>query len=65
MSNKMKTKRALAKRFKVTASGKVVRFSQNHNHLAHNKTQNQKRRLRKATLMSRADERRLKRLITK
>ena len=38
---KMKTKRALAKRVKVTGSGKLKRWSAYTSHLSHNKSQKQ------------------------
>ena len=44
---KMKTKRALAKRIKVTGSGKVTRHHAYVSHLAPHKTHKQKRHLRK------------------
>ncbi|MCQ2747936.1 MAG: 50S ribosomal protein L35 [Mycoplasmoidaceae bacterium] len=48
---KAKTKRAVAKRLSRTASGKLKRKHAFRSHLAHNKTQKQKRQLRKdATL---------------
>lgn len=47
---KMKTKRATAKRFKVTASGKLVRHHAFHSHILTTKSTKQKRRLRKATV---------------
>lgn len=48
---KHKTKKAFAKRVKVTASGKVVRKHSNRSHLAHNKSTKQKRHLRKDAVM--------------
>ena len=45
----MKTKRALAKRIKVTGSGKVTRHHAYVSHLAPHKTHKQKRHLRKST----------------
>lgn len=39
-----KTRRAIAKRFKITANGKVIRRSANRRHLLRNKTVKQKRR---------------------
>ncbi len=50
---KMKTKRSTAKRFKVTATGKLVRHHAYHSHILTHKTTKQKRRLRKAIV---ADE---------
>ena len=47
---KMKTKRSTAKRFKVTATGKLVRHHAYHSHILTHKTTKQKRRLRKAVV---------------
>lgn len=44
---KMKTKRAAAKRFKVTKSGKILRAKTRHSHLLSKKEMKRKRRLRK------------------
>jgi len=41
-----KTRKAIAKRFKVTGTGKVRRWKANHRHLLRNKTQKQKRAMR-------------------
>lgn len=45
---KMKTKRAAAKRFKVTKTGKIIRAKSGHSHLLSKKDMKRKRRLRKA-----------------
>ena len=60
---KMKTKRALAKRVKVTGSGKLKRHSAYTSHLAPRKTTKQKRHLRKASLVNNSDYKRVKTLI--
>ncbi len=60
---KMKTKRALRKRVRLTGSGKVRRYRANKSHILTKKHPKRKRHLRKATLASRADEARLKRLL--
>lgn len=49
---KAKTKRAVAKRLKRTGSGKLKRKHAFRSHLAHNKTQKQKRHLRKDTTLN-------------
>lgn len=59
---KMKTKSALTKRIKVTASGKIKRGKAYRSHLAQNKTTKQKRQSRKSTLMAAGDFKRLKEL---
>ncbi|HAM59959.1 MAG TPA: 50S ribosomal protein L35 [Candidatus Rokubacteria bacterium] len=60
---KMKTKRAAAKRLKVTASGKLKRHSGWKSHLLEAKSPKRRRRLRKASLISAADQPRLKKLV--
>ncbi len=60
---KMKTKRALAKRVKVTGTGKLKRHSAYTSHLAPRKTHKQKRHLRKASLISKSDYKRVKELL--
>ena len=57
---KIKTKSALTKRIKVSASGKVKRGQAYRSHLAQNKTTKQKRQSRKADLMSASDKKRFK-----
>ncbi|CCZ85212.1 MAG TPA: 50S ribosomal protein L35 [Candidatus Caccosoma faecigallinarum] len=60
---KMKTKRALAKRVKVTGTGKLKRKCAYMSHLAPRKTHKQKRHLRKARLVSRSDFKRIRQLL--
>ena len=60
---KQKTKRAAMKRFKLTATGKVRRHRAFKSHILTKKHPKRKRRLRQATLVSAADERRIKRLL--
>ena len=62
---KMKTKRALAKRVKVTGSGQLKRHSAYTSHLAPHKTTKQKRHLRKASLVSKSDMKRVETLLVK
>lgn len=45
--NKQKTRKAVARRFKITASGKVLRRRQNMRHLRTNKSKKTIRRYRK------------------
>ena len=49
---KQKTHKGAAKRFKVTASGKVVRHQAMHSHILTKKTTKRKRNLRKAVAVS-------------
>ncbi|MFI5374301.1 MAG: 50S ribosomal protein L35 [Candidatus Rokuibacteriota bacterium] len=60
---KMKTRRAAAKRLKATASGKLKRRSGWKRHKLEAKGPKRKRRLRKARMISKADQPRLKRLV--
>ena len=60
---KMKTKRAAAKRFKATASGKLKRSSGWKRHKLESKSPKRKRHLRKPQMISEADQPRLKRLV--
>jgi large subunit ribosomal protein L35 len=60
---KMKTKRAAAKRVKATASGKLKRRSGWKRHKLETKSPKRRRKLRKATLISKADQPGLKRLV--
>lgn len=61
--SKAKTKSALKKRIKVTASGKIKHKHAYRSHLAQNKSTKQKRQSRHATLMSSSDYKRIKDLI--
>ena len=60
---KLKTNRAAAKRFKITASGKVKRRRGYLRHILINKTRKQKRRLGKAAIVDKANEKAIKRLL--
>lgn len=60
---KMKTKRAAAKRLKKTASGRLKRHSGWKSHLLETKQPKRRRKLRKAALISKADEPRLSVLV--
>lgn len=60
---KMKTNRSAAKRFKKTGSGKYKRNKAYTSHILTKKSPKRKRKLRKATLVSRVDQRRVKRLL--
>jgi large subunit ribosomal protein L35 len=60
---KMKSKRALKKRVKVTGTGKLKRHSAYTSHLAPHKTTKQKRHLRKASLVDNSDYKRVKTLM--
>lgn len=60
---KLKTNRAAAKRFRVTASGRVKYKKANHSHILTSKTTKRKRALRKADYIDRADMVKLHRLM--
>ncbi len=60
---KMKTKRSAAKRFKATASGKIVRRKGWKSHLLEWKPPKRRRRLRKEAFVSPEDARRIRRLL--
>ena len=61
---KMKTHRGSAKRFKRTGSGKLKRSHAYTSHLFANKSQKQKRKLRKGGLVSSGDYKRIKHMLT-
>lgn len=60
---KMKTRRAAAKRFDKTGTGKIKRNRAFKSHLLEGKTSKRKRRLRKGVLMSKGDVKRTRQLI--
>lgn len=60
---KKKTHRGAAKRFKLTAGGKVMRGHAYHSHILTKKTRARKRRLRHSVEVSGADARTLKILL--
>ncbi|WP_026906416.1 50S ribosomal protein L35 [Paucisalibacillus globulus] len=62
---KMKTHRGSAKRFKKTGSGKVKRSHAFTSHMFAHKSQKQKRKLRKGTLVSSGDYKRIKAMLPK
>ncbi|WIV11409.1 50S ribosomal protein L35 [Proteiniborus sp. MB09-C3] len=60
---KMKTHRGAAKRFKKTGSGKLKRHQAYKSHLTGKKSAKRIRKLRKATLVSSGDEKRIRPLL--
>ena len=60
---KMKTNRATAKRLKRTGTGKLRRGKAFRSHILTKKSTKRKRKLRKATLVSKSDQKRMKRLL--
>ena len=60
---KLKTKKAAAKRFKVTASGKLKRRKAYKSHILTKKTTKRKRNLRKATMTDSTNEKVMKKIL--
>jgi large subunit ribosomal protein L35 len=60
---KQKTNRSAAKRFSRTGSGKYKRNKAYHSHILTKKSPKRKRNLRKSTLVSKADAKRVRRLL--
>ncbi|HEU0012743.1 MAG TPA: 50S ribosomal protein L35 [Longimicrobium sp.] len=60
---KMKSHRGAAKRFKKTASGRIKRGSAFHSHILTKKSPKRKRNLRGTTMLAKADEKRVTRLL--
>jgi large subunit ribosomal protein L35 len=60
---KMKSNRSAAKRFRLTATGKVRRNHAFLRHILTSKARKRKRRLRQPTFVSPADTRRMKQLL--
>jgi large subunit ribosomal protein L35 len=60
---KMKTHKGSQKRFRRTGSGKLKRSHAYTSHLFANKSQKQKRKLRKATVVSSSDYKRIKTML--
>lgn len=60
---KIKTNRSAAKRFRVTASGKIKRNKAYKRHILSNKGKKQKRHLRKSTTVAAVESKNIRRLI--
>jgi len=60
---KLKTNRGAAKRFKKTGSGKIKRRRPNSSHILTKKSTKRKRRLRSSALVSKADLKKVRKLI--
>lgn len=61
---KMKTKGSAKKRFKLTATGKIKREKAYKSHILTKKKRKTKRNLRTATLVSEADMKRVKKMLS-
>jgi len=60
---KIKTNRSAAKRFRITASGKIKRNKAYKRHILSNKGKKQKRHLRKATTVVAVESKNIRKLI--
>ena len=60
---KLKTKRAAAKRFKVTGTGKLKRNKAFKSHILTKKTTKRKRNLRKAAMTDKTNEKNMKKIL--
>jgi large subunit ribosomal protein L35 len=60
---KIKTNRGAAKRFSKTGTGKIKRRRAYSSHILTSKNQKRKRRLREGTLVSKVDEKNIRKLI--
>lgn len=60
---KIKTKKSAAKRFKITAGGKIKRTHCNKNHILNKKDRKRKRRLRQGGYVDKADLRNVKKVL--
>jgi len=63
MKTKMKTKKAISKRVKVTGTGKWKSASAYTSHLALNKSTKQKRQARKLSIVDTSDQKRMERAL--
>ncbi len=60
---RLKTKRAAAKRFKITGSGKISRRHSHHSHILTKKSRKRKRKLKDWAGLSSADKRRVRKML--
>ncbi|MCZ6768351.1 MAG: 50S ribosomal protein L35 [Acidobacteriota bacterium] len=60
---KLRTKRAAAKRFKLTGTGKIKRGHSHRSHILTKKSSKRKRGLRKSATVSKSDEKRVKMML--
>ncbi len=59
----MKTRKSIAKRFKITKNGKVLRRPAGQDHAKMKKSGNQKRKRRKMVMVSESEAKRIKKII--
>jgi len=62
---KMKSHRGASKRFKITGTGKLKRYKAGKSHILTKKTAKRKRGLRKSTIVTAADHKRIKTVLDK
>lgn len=60
---KLKTKKAAAKRFRVTATGKLKRAKANKQHILGKKSPKRKRNLRHSALVDKSNQKQMKRVL--
>jgi large subunit ribosomal protein L35 len=60
---KQKTKKAAAKRFKITPKGKIIRMRQMASHLKSSKSRSARTRYKRIAFVSKSESRRIKELI--
>ena len=60
---KMKTRKSMAKRFKKTSKGRFKRLQAGNDHLRSKKSSSRRRKLRGTTLVSKTDEKRIRKLL--
>lgn len=66
MKNKIKTKKAASKRFKITGKGNVIRYKAGMRHLLEHKNSNKKRKQRQKqndTIVAKSDMPRVKKML--
>jgi len=63
MGRKLKTHRGAAKRFKITATGKILRMHSGKRHLLGTKAANRMRRLKKLTQVDASDAPKVRRML--
>ncbi|MBU0528438.1 50S ribosomal protein L35 [bacterium] len=61
---KQKTRRSAAKRFRLTGAGKLKRNKANHRHMLIRRSKSAKRKMRNSGLVSKSDERKVRRMLS-
>jgi len=61
---KQKTRRGAAKRFRLTGTGKLRRNKANHRHMLIRRSKTVKRKMRNTGLVSKSDERKVRRMLS-